>query len=188
MAIRLTAVSLCSEPRRSTTRAGRQPKPRRAADFDSDQIAVFGLRGSASGNGELLAEHFLVDRLEPAAAVRRFMENPQHARFRMVDDLDDAAAVADAVVFVGFFHMQQHAVAEAGGFAGTGFARNGNADFRRWPMRFFVPFVGRGDQIAVGVARGDIGEHGGGQGAGVMQFLVPFLDGALVGRVRAAGA
>ena len=48
-------------------------------------------------------------------------------------------------------------------------------------MRGFVPFVGRGDEIAVAVARRDIGEHGRGQGARLMQLFVPLLDRAFVG-------
>ncbi len=52
--------------------------------------------------------------------------------------------------------------------------------FGGWPVRLFVPFVRRGDEIAVGVARGDVGEDGGGQGAGLVQLLVPLFDGALV--------
>ena len=57
----------------------------------------------------------------------------------------------------------------------------GNADLRRRPVRLFVPFVGRGDEIAVGVARGDVGEHGRGQGAGVVQLLVALFHRAFVG-------
>ena len=48
-------------------------------------------------------------------------------------------------------------------------------------VRLLVPFVGRGDEFAVGVARGDVGEHGRGQGAGVMQLLAALLDRAFVG-------
>ena len=117
-----------------------------------------------------------------------FAENAEHAVLGVVDDLDDAAAVADAVVVVGFLDPQQHAVADAGGFAGLRLARTVNADFRRGPVRLLVPFVGRGDQFAVAVARGDVGEHGRGQGAGMMQLLAPLLDRAFVGRVRAACA
>ena len=101
--------------------------------------------GAAGRNGELLAEHFLVDRLQPAAAVRALAENSQHAVLGMVDDLDDAAAMADAVVFLGLVHVQQHAVADAGGLAGPRLARGVNADFRRRSVRLFVPFVGGGD-------------------------------------------
>ena len=130
--------------------AGRQPQARRALRFDRDQVAVLRVVGGARRNGEFLAEHFLVDRLQPAAAIRGFAEDPQHAVLGMVDDLDDAAAVADAAVFVGFLDAQQHAVAEAGGFAGPRLARRVDADFRRRPVRLLVPFVGRGDEVAVG--------------------------------------
>ena len=99
----------------------------------------------------------------------------------MVDDLDDAAAVTSAVVFFGFLDTQQHAVADAGGLAGPRLARSVDADLRRRPVRVFVPFVGRGDQLAVAVARGDVGEHGRGQRAGMVQLLAAFLDRAFVG-------
>ena len=69
-------------------------------------------------------------------------ENSQHAVLRMVDDLDDAAAMTNAVLFLGFVDAQQDAVAEAGGFAGLRLARNVDADFRRGPVRLLVPFVG----------------------------------------------
>ena len=50
-------------------------------------------------------------------------------------------------------------------------------------MRLLVPFVRRGDQLAVGVARGDVGEHGCGQGAGLVQLLAALLDRAFVGEI-----
>ena len=65
-----------------------------------------------------------------------------------VDDPDDAAAQAVGIVRR---QAQQHAVAEAGGFAGLGLARNEDADRGVAPSGL-VPFVGRGDQVAVGVA------------------------------------
>ncbi len=180
MAIRLTARSLASEPSRSTTRPVGRPK--RGARLVSTATRSPSCASSVRRrNAEFLAEHLLVDRLQPAAAVRGFAENPQHAVLGMVDDLDDAAAVADAVVFLGFLDVQQHAVADAGGFAGLRLARGVDADFRRGPVRLLVPFVGGGDEIAVAVARGDVGEHGGGQGAGMMQLFVPLLDRAFVG-------
>ena len=48
----------------------------------------------------------------------RLRKIAQHALLGTIDDLDDAAAVADAGVFLGFLDPQQHAVADAGGFAG----------------------------------------------------------------------
>ena len=174
MAIRLTARSLASEPSRSTTRPVGRPKRGARPVSTATRSPSCASPVAPAGMTELLAEHLLVDRLQPAAAVRIFAENSQHALLGTVDDLDDAAAVADAVVFFGFLDMQQHAVADAGGLAGARLAHDGNADFRRRAVRLLVPFVGRGDEIAVAVARGDVGQHGGGQGAGVMQLLAPF--------------
>ena len=94
-----------------------------------------------------------------------FAENAQHAVLGMIDDLDDAAAMANAVVFVGFFDAEQHAVADTGSFAGSRFAWSGDTDFGRGAVCVLVPFVRRGDEIAVAVARGHIREHGRGQGA-----------------------
>ena len=74
--------------------------------------------------------------------------------------LDDAAAVTNSVLFLGFVDAQQDAISEAGGFAGPRLARNVDADFRRGPVRFLVPFVRGGDEIALAVARGDVREHG----------------------------
>ncbi len=156
--------------------AGGQAKPRRAAGLDRDQVAVLCVVGGAGRNGELLAEHLLVDRLEPSAAVRQRMENAEHARLGMIDDADDAAAVADAGVFFRLLDMQQHAVAEAGRLAGAGFARNVDADAGRGAVRFLVPLVGRGDEIAFAIARGDVGEHGRRQRARVMQLLAALFD------------
>ena len=111
---------------------GRQAQTRSARSLDRDQVAVLRVGGGAGRNVELLAEHFLVDRLQPAAAVRGFAENPQHALLGPVDDLDEAAAVADAGVLLGLLDMQQHAVAEAGGFARA-------APCARWRCGFSAP-------------------------------------------------
>ena len=50
-------------------------------------------------------------------------------------------------------------------------------------MRVFVPFVRRGDEIAIGVTGRDIGEHGRGQRAGMVQLLAALFDGAFVGEL-----
>ncbi len=176
MAIRLTARSLASEPSRSTTRPVGSPKRgarlvSTATRSPSSACAVL-----PAGMASCLPSIFLSTGSSRPPPFGAFAENPQHAVLGMVDDLDDAAAVADAVVFLGFLDVQQHAVADAGGFAGLCLARGVNADFRRGPVRLFVPFVGRGEQFAVAIARGDVGEHGGGQGAGVVQLLAPLLD------------
>ena len=50
-------------------------------------------------------------------------------------------------------------------------------------MLVFIPFGGDGDQFAVAVARGDVGEHHMGQGAALVQLLAAALDLAFVGEL-----
>ena len=108
--------------------------------------------------------------------MRDFPENAQHAVLGMIDDLDDTAAMANAVFFIGLFNSQQYAVADTGGFCRACLARQMNADFRCCAMRFLVPFVRCGNEIAVAVARSDVGKHCGGQGACMVQLLAPLFD------------
>ena len=162
--------------------AGRQAETWRAGGFDRDQVSVLGIGRGTSGYRQFLTEHFLVDRLQTAAAMRDLTEDAQYAVLGMVDDLDDPTAMTNAVVFVGFFNAEQHAVTESGGFAGVRFAWGGDANLGCRSVCVLVPFVRRGDEIAIAVARGHIREHGGGQGPRMMQLLPPLLDGAFVGQ------
>src|SRR6185312_8557920 len=162
--------------------AGGQAEAADAGRLHRDEVAVLRVAGRAFWNDQLLAEHLLFDRFEPAAA-RALAEDAEHAVLRPVDDADDLAAVADAGVLFGLFDAQQHAVAQAGGFAAARMARHEDADLRRGAVRLLVPFVRGGDEIAVTVARDDVGEHGRGQGARMMQLLVPLLDRAFIGEV-----
>src|SRR5665213_4029365 len=139
---------------------GGTAQTRRAAGFDGDQVAVLGVICVAGRNGQFLAEHLLVDRLKYSAAGRYLAEYSQDALLGMIDDLDDAAPMANAVVFVGLLDMQQHAVADTGGFAESCPARRVNADLWRGPVRLLVPFVGGGDEFAIAVARGHVGKDG----------------------------
>ena len=73
---------------------------------------------------ELAAELLLVDRHEPAAAAGQRAEDAEHALLGAVDDLDDAAAMADRVALVAdLLDAQQRAVADAGDFARPRLAR-----------------------------------------------------------------
>ncbi len=83
----------------------------------------------------------------------------------------------------GLLRAQQRAIADAGDFVRARLARNMNADAGRLAVLLGVPLGRNGDQFAVAVAFGDVGEHDGGQGAGVVQLLAPPLDHALVGQV-----
>ncbi len=185
MAIRLTARSLLSEPSFSVTRAtGESEPPRPGRHLDRHQIAVLRIAAGAGRDRKLAAELLLVDRREPPAAARQRAEDAEHALLGPVDDLDDAAAVADRfVVFAALLDPQQSAVADARDLAGARAARHAHADLRRRAVRLLVPFGRNRDQFAIGVAAADIGEHDLGQGAGMMQLLLALRDAALVGEL-----
>ena len=61
------------------------------------------------------------------------------------------------------------------------------ADFRRVAVLLAVPFGGNRDQLAVGIAAGDVGEDDARQGAGVVELLAVLLDVAFVGEVAQHG-
>ena len=102
----------------------RQAEAAARGTLDRDQVAVLGIGGGAGRDVRAPCRAFSC---RPARAARRrsaiFAEDAEHALLGMVDDLDDAAAMADAVVVVGFLDVQQHAVADAGGLARARLAR-----------------------------------------------------------------
>src|SRR6516162_7330776 len=146
--------------------------------------ATAGVCAGARWDRKLLAELFLVNRREPPAAAGRRAVNAEHALPGAVDELDDAPAVADRIVlFDALLDPQQGTVADAGDLVRPRVARNAHADPGSGAVLGLVPLRRQRDQLAVGVARGDVGEHDGGQGAGVMQLLAAALDQALVGKL-----
>ena len=78
--------------------------------------------------------------------------------FGVIEQLDDAAGDRGAVGLVGVLDPQQHAVADAAGDAGCGRRGDWTRIFGAVP-RSLVPFGGHGDQFAVAVAAGDVGQH-----------------------------
>src|SRR5262249_44814932 len=78
---------------------------------------------------------------------------------------------------------QESPVAYARHFATASAARHMEANLGRLAVGFLVPFGRYGDQLAIGVAFGDFGEHHIGQRARVMQLLAPFLDRSFLGEV-----
>ena len=162
-----------------------RPNPRRGGvKLDRAEVAVLRVGGRAGRDREFAAELLLVDRREPAAAGWQRAEDAERALLGAVQDLDDAPGVSGVLaVGVGCFDPQQRAVADAGDFAGTGLAHGADVDFRGAAVGFFVPFGRDGDQLAVAVARGDVGHHDVGKGAGTVQLLVAALDNAVVGEL-----
>src|SRR5262245_7292299 len=112
--------------------------------------------------------------------MRNLPEYTEHTMLRVIDDPDHVAAMPDSILVLGHFDAEQHAIAEAGSFAWPGLARRENAYFGCRAVRVLVPFVWCRDEIAVAIARGHVGDNGGGKGAGVMQFLAPSFDRSFV--------
>src|SRR5712671_5462949 len=101
-----------------------------------------------------------------------------------VDDLDDAALVQNAVLSIArSFGAHESPVADARHLALAGAARDMEANLGRLAVGFLVPFGRDGDQLAVSVAGGDVGEHNFGQCARMVQLLASFLDRTLIGEV-----
>ena len=150
-------------------RAGEPEATAARRGLNGDEIAVAGLAAGARRDGELAADFFLLNRHDPSAATRRGAENSEHTLAAAVDELDDAPAVADRIFFLAaLLDPQQSAVADAGNLAGPGAARNAHANLGRGAVLGLVPFSGERDQLAVGITRGDVGEHDMGQTAGLM--------------------
>src|SRR5262245_53379152 len=158
-------------------RAGEPEAAAARGDLDRHEVAVAGLAGGARRDSELAADLSLLDRREPPAAVRRGAENPEHALAAAVDELDDASAVTDRILLLtALLDAQQSAVADAGDLDRPRAARNAHADLGGGAVLGLVPFGGQRDQLAVGVARGDVGNDDMGQATGLMQLLAAAFD------------
>ncbi len=165
-------------------RAGESIAASPCRDLDRHQVAVARVAAGARRDRKLAAELFLVDRRKAAAAARRRAENAEHALPATIDELDDPPAVADRIVLLAaLLDPQQRAIADAGNLARPRAARNAHANPRSGAVFGLVPFARQRDQLAVGIARGDVAEHDVGQTAGVMQLLAPAFDQARVGKL-----
>ena len=114
-----------------------------------------------------------------------FSKMPSRRVRGVVDHLDDAAAIERGIALIQFLDAHQCAVADTGGRSRLRAARNVNADFR-CGLRFssVSHSVGGCQQFAVGVAAGDVGNHGGrGAGSGSWIFRPALGDGAVVGEL-----
>src|SRR5262249_6107079 len=165
-------------------RAG-EPKPAPARrDLDRHRVGSARVSAGARWARKLVAELFLLDRREPPAAARRRAVNAEHALAGAVDELDDAPGVADRIVlFAALLDPQQSAVAHACDLVRPRAARNAHADLGGGAVLGLVPLGGKRDQLAIGIARGDVADHDRGQGPGVMQLLAAALDAVFVGEI-----
>ena len=78
--------------------SGGQAEAARPHDLDGDEIAILGVRGGAGRDRDLAAELLLVDRDQSPAAARQGAEDAEHPLPGAIDDLDDAAGMADRLV------------------------------------------------------------------------------------------
>ncbi len=136
---------------------GLQAEPAVTGQLDCDEIAVLRVGGCTGRDRQLTAELLLVDRLQPPAAVRQQAKHAKLALPGAVQDLDDAAGVADRAFLGDFFRAQQRAVADTWNFDRARLARNMDANARRLAVLLGVPFGRNGDQLAIAVAFGDVG-------------------------------
>ena len=154
-----------------------------ADQIDADEVAVFGAPAVGLRDVQLAAGLLLVDGDETSAAVRVFAEDAERARLRFRDDANDAATIRRAVGLIRLLDTKQGAVADTGGGAGLRPARNHDADLWRGAALFLVPFGGRGEQFAVAVAAGDVGEHGMRQFGRLVHLAAALGDRAFVGEL-----
>src|SRR5262249_47886535 len=141
-------------------RAGKPIAAPARGDLDRHQVAIARVGAGAGWDRKLVAELLLVDRREPPAAIRRRAINAEHALPGAVDELDAAPRMADRIVlFAALLDPQQGTVADAGDLAWPRAARNAHADLGRGAVLDLVPLGGKCDQLAVGIARGDVGDH-----------------------------
>ena len=154
----------------------------RTQQIDADEVAILGTERVGLGDVQFAAGLLLVDRDQASAAVGILAENSEHACLAVIDDLEDPSAIGNAVTnaVLKLFDPQQRAVADTGGGAGLRPPRNVDADSWRLAVFDLIPFGWNGDQLAVAVATGDIGQQSGRQGFGLADFLAAFLDDAFV--------
>lgn len=146
--------------------AGCETESAGADQVDADKIAVLGAIAVGLRDIQFAASLLAVDRDQPSAAIRQFAENAEQARPGVVDDLDDAAAIGRAIAFFDLLDPHQRAVADAGHRACLRTSRDMDADLRRGAVFLFIPFGRRGQELAIGIAAGDVDDDVGGSSAG----------------------
>ena len=183
MAMRLTAFSVASEPSRSITFAvGRPSRPLRATSTATRSPSSAPLTAEAAIVSSRPRFFLSIGTSRPPSP--DLAEHAEHAVLGAIDHLDGAAVVVDGVVAVGrFLDPQQRLVADPRHLDRPRPARHVQADFRRLAVGLAVPFGGNRDQLAVGIASGDVGEDDARQDAGVVELLAVLFDVAFVGEV-----
>ena len=177
--MRLTARSDLTEPRVSTTRAG-GPEAALAQRLDGDEIAVPRFARHARGNQNSRARRALLDRKRASRPVRRGAIDGEDARLQLVEDLDHPAGIGGRLRPASASNSTRISTRAprpgVGGAVALG-ARAAHEDAGRGAVP--APFGGLGDQFAVAVELGDVGDDERGQAALDGQRLAAARDGAL---------
>src|SRR5207245_1997358 len=95
----------------------------------------------------------------------------EHTGLGVIDDLDDAPAINSAFAVFQLLDPQQRAVADTCHRTRLRPSRNMDADLGWFAVFHLIPFGGRGDQFAVGVAPGDVAIMVAGSAAVSLIFL-----------------
>ena len=179
-AIRLTARSDLTEPSASTTRAEGGPKRLSRKGSIATRSPSSAPPAIAAGTWNSGARRTLLDRQCAARSVVGLAEDGVDARLQLVENLDHAARIGRLFSCgVGIeLDAHQHARAKPGRRRGLALAaRAAHQDQRRGAV--LAPLGGPGDELAVAVAPGDVGDDERGQAALNGQRLAAARDGAL---------
>ena len=141
----------------------------RTQQIDADEVAILGTSVSVLAMFNSRPACFLSTGIRRPLPSAMLAENSEHARLAVIDDLEDPSAIGNAVTnaILELFDPQQRAVADASGGAGLHPSRHVDADFGRLAVFDLIPFGRNGDQFAVAVATGDVGQQSGRQGFGL---------------------
>ncbi len=170
MAMRLIAFSLFIEPSRSRTFATGRPRRPRASVSTLTRSPSRASPRSASETINSFSRSFLsTGTMRPPPRARVFAEHAERPPGGARQQLDHAARIGGTFVRraarrAAARGRRRRRWADAGPCAAV--SRREDDDLRRG-SEGLVPFGRRGDQLAVAVARDDVGEHDLGQGAGL---------------------
>ena len=157
----------------------RGPDASLAQRLDGDEIAVPRLAGHRRRHEIFARRPALLDRQRPARAVGRGAIDGEGARLELVENLDHPAGIGGRGLAGGGVELDPHQHARAEAWRRRALALvAGAADDDARRRRFPAPFGGPGDQFAVAVALGDVGDDERGQAALDGQRLAAARDGA----------
>ena len=141
-------------------------KPGLAQGFDGDEIAVARFAGLAGGHEIFARRAALLDGKRAARAVGRGAIDGEGARLDLVEDLDHPARIGRRCSSGVGVELDPHQDPRAHARRRRAVAlQAGAAHENSWARAVLAPFGGLGDQLAVAVELGDVGDDERGQAA-----------------------